>query len=220
MIPDFPRLHPASPHQLSVMARMARVVIPGLAHHVTQRGNRRQDVFLSDIHRKVYLKTLRKYCIQYELQVLGYCLMTNHVHLIVVPEREDSLARALGRAHNDYARWFNVIQLQSGHLWQNRFFSCPLERRHEWEALRYVELNPVRARMVERAEQWPWSSAPAHLGGPDRAELLSLARWRERYDAKQWAEALALGLRAADIERRIREATRTGRPFGSEAFVE
>ncbi len=199
---------------------MARVVIPGLAHHVTQRGNRQQNVFLTDDHRQVYLKTVRKYCDKYGLQILGYCLMTNHVHLIAVPLREDSLAKGLGRAHNDYARWFNITQGQTGHLWQNRYFSCPLEDRHLWEALRYVELNPVRARLVARPDEWRWSSARAHLGQSDESGLLSMGPWRQCYDERRWREVLALGVGAAELEQRIREATRTGRPFGSEAFLE
>ena len=202
------------------MGRIARVVIPGLAHHVTQRGNRQQNVFLSDDHRRVYLKTLGKHCEKYGLRILGYCLMTNHVHLVAVPLREDSLAKGLGRTHNDYARWFNVTQGQSGHLWQNRFFSCPLEDRHLWEALRYVELNPVRAHLVARPEEWRWSSAGAHLGRPDESGLLSMESWREQYDERRWREVLEMGVGAAELEQRIREATRTGRPFGSETFVE
>lgn len=200
------------------MARIARVVVPGLPHHVTQRGNHREDVFYSHGDREVYLRLLRKYAERYHLRVQAYCLMTNHVHLVVVPEREDSLARALGRTHNDYARWLHVRQGLTGHLWQNRFYSCVLGGGHVWRAMRYVELNPVRAGMVERAWDWRWSSALAHLGQrPD--EWLDLADWREVYTAAEWRERLESGTQArAEIEE-LRSATRTGRPWGETSWI-
>jgi putative transposase len=200
------------------MGRIARVVVPGLPHHVTQRGNHSEDVFFSNEDRAVYLWLVRKYAEKYHLRVQAYCLMTNHVHLVVVPEREDSLARALGRTHNDYARWLHVRQGRTGHLWQNRFYSCVLGGGHVWRAMRYVELNPVRAGMVERAWDWRWSSALAHLGQrPD--EWLDLADWCEVYTAAEWRERLESGTQArAEIEE-LRNATRTGRPWGEKSWV-
>ena len=120
--------------------------------------------------------------------------------------------------HNEYARWLNLGRLEHGHLWQNRFFSCVMDDAHRWEALRYVELNPVRAALVHRPEHWPWSSARAHLSG-DVTGLLDIREWRERWSPLAWNEALAYGIGDATLLDRIREATRTGRPAGSEGFI-
>ena len=201
------------------MARLARVVIPGCAHHVTQRGNHRQDVFLRDEDRRTYLTILRDCCERFELGILAWCLMSNHVHLVAVPHREDSLARALGRAQADYARWLHVRQRQIGHLWQNRFYSCPLEKDHLWDVIRYVELNPVRAGLVQHAREWRWSSAKAHLGWTEACSLTDTAWWQEHWKGGSWEEVLELGFREAGLVERIREATRTGRPLGSEVFT-
>jgi putative transposase len=189
-------------------------------HHVTQRGNYRQTVFFEDADRSCYLRLLRRYCTEYKLKLGGYCLMGNHVHLLAIPEREDSLARALGRAHNDYSRWVNLKRGQTGHVWQNRYYSCPLEEQHAWEALRYVELNPVRAGMVQSAAGWRWSSAPAHAAGTDVSELIDWTDWRRRWTACEWSDALQSGVADTDWLARLRQATRTGRPLGSESFVE
>ena len=141
------------------MARFARVVAPGCWHHVTQRGNRRQTVFFSDDDRAVYLRLLGLECGRHGVRIAGYCLLSNHVHVVAIPSAEDSMAKAFGRAHVGYARWLNVRRGETGHVWQNRYFSCPLDERHRWEALRYVELNPVRAGLVKEASEYRWSSA-------------------------------------------------------------
>ena len=145
------------------MPRTARVVIPGCVHHVTQRGNNRQDVFFVDADRQMFLQYLREAAERFALRVEGYCLMTNHIHLVVTPQREDSLAGALKRVNQLYAQYVNRLHGRSGHLWQNRFFSCPLDREHLWRALVYVERNPVRARLCRKAWQWQWSSAARPL---------------------------------------------------------
>src|SRR6266478_1975383 len=139
------------------MARIARVVVPGCWHHVTQRGNQQQTVFFDDSDRKFYLDLLRRYCSRHSVRITGYCLMGNHVHLLAIPAHQTGLAHALGRTHNDYARWLNLRRRQSGHVWQNRFYSCALDEEHKWTALRYVEQNPVRAGLVASAAEWLWS---------------------------------------------------------------
>ncbi len=204
---------------LSVMGRFARVVVPGCPHHVTQRGNHGRDVFFSDLDRNLYLKTLRENCRKYGMRVLAWCLMTNHVHLVAIPEREESLAQGLGRTHSDYARWIHVQQGQVGHLWQNRFHSCVLDEAHLWEAMRYVELNPVRAGLAGQAWEWKWSSAHAHTSDADAANLLDMKLWRGRYDGRLWQLVLQEGHRQAALLERLREATRTGRPLGERDFV-
>jgi putative transposase len=194
-------------------------VVPECAHHITQRGNYQQPVFSLDHDRQVYLEILKENAARHRLRLLGYCLMTNHVHLLAVPEHIDSMAKAIGRTHNDYARWMNVRERHVGHLWQNRYFSCPLDEAHCWEALRYIEMNPVRAGVVHRAQDWRWSSAPAHLNIVGHGGLLDLSSWAARFSAETWREVLDLGLHDAAMAARLREATRTGRPMGSSEFV-
>ena len=147
------------------MPRAARVVIPGCAHHVTQRGNNRQEVFFVEDDRRVYLEFLRDASAKFGLRLGGYCLMTNHVHLLATPRREDSLAKALGRTHLLYARHINRMHGRCGHLWQDRFFSSSLDDECFWTAVIYVERNPVRAGVVGKAWEYPWSSALAHVTG-------------------------------------------------------
>jgi putative transposase len=202
------------------MPRRARVVIPGCVHHVTQRGNHRKAVFFDDGERWIYLSTLRRACVRHGITIIGYCLMTNHVHLLVMPRAENSLAEGLGRAHREYALWHHVKQGLTGHLWQNRFYSCPLDEEHAWVALRYVELNPVRAGLVERAWEWPWSSARAHVGERDDTSLLDLDLWASHYNATTWREVLHGEPMDTGLYDGIRRATLSGRPLGSEEFLQ
>lgn len=201
------------------MPRIARAVAVGLPHHVTQRGNNRQRIFDSDQDRLLYLKLLRAYSEQYSLRLWGYCLMDNHVHLIVVPRRADSMARALQRTHADYARYANVKRRATGHFWQNRYFSCALDKIHCWQALAYVEKNPVRAGVVAKPSEWRWSSARAHLGDRDSGSWLDLTGWRKTYTAGQWREVLFTTVADEAQADRIRAASRAGRPLGPDTFV-
>jgi REP-associated tyrosine transposase len=198
------------------MPRMARIVIPELAHHVTQRGNGRREVFFSPQDRQVYLGLLREYSVHYQLRILGYCLMTNHVHLVVVPEREASLAKTMRELHGRYARYRNAIERGSGHVWQSRYYSCAFQGVRMASVMRYVELNPVRAGLVRRAEDYTWSSAVMHLGGFDGLGLLDLETWRRDWSTEQWSEWLRQGEEDASA---IREATYSGRVLGDKAFV-
>ena len=201
------------------MGRIARVVVPDCWHHVTQRGNHQQAVFLSDTDREFYLRVLHQHSVRYGLRLGGYCLMGNHVHLLAIPSREQALAQAIGRTHNDYARWFNFRQTVTGHLWQNRFYSCPLDATHRWVALRYIELNPVRAGLVERAEHWRWSSASAHVTGRDPRGLIEWTDWTAQWRPDSWKTALQTDINTASWFERIRESTRTGRPAGDDNFL-
>ena len=201
------------------MSRIARVVVPGLPHHVTQRGNGRQVTFHSDGDRSLYLDLLRRYRREFGLSVWAYCLMSNHVHLLAVPEREDSLNRTLGKTHAEYARYWNIHQRSCGHVWQARFFSCPLEEHQVWTVARYVELNPVRAGLAEAAEHWQWSSARAHVTGRDSSGNLEMSAWAREYDGARWSEVLSTSVDDEAWNRRLEEATLRGRPLGSEEFV-
>jgi putative transposase len=173
------------------MARFARAVAVGCAHHITQRGIDRQRVFFTDADRRTYLDLLGAYARQARLRVLAYCLMDNHIHLLAVPDEPASLAVALRRAHGRYALYLNARRRRTGHLWQNRFYSCALDERHLWIALRYVERNPVRASLVTRAEKYEWSSAAAHLGLTPANELLDGAFHQQAGGAPRWAGLLA-----------------------------
>src|SRR5277367_1716111 len=149
------------------MARLARVVAAGIPHHVTQRGNRGQSVFFEDGDYRAYMALLAEGCANAGVAVWGYCLMPNHIHLIMVPHDEAGLREALGETHRRYTRRVNFREGWRGHLWQGRFASVPMDEPHLLACARYVELNPVRARLAGRAEDWPWSSVHAHLAGRD-----------------------------------------------------
>ncbi len=201
------------------MGRFARVVAVDVPHHVTQRGNGRQVILGSDADRATYLALVRQYSELHGLELLGYCLMSNHVHLIAVPHSQDALAQALKQAHGRYATYWNARQGSSGHVWQGRFYSCPLEEGHLWEGLRYVELNPVRAGMVPVAEEWKWSSALAHCGGAASPDVrLEMERWAKRWSATEWRRFLAEGTTEFEITA-LRQCAHTGRPLGGEDFV-
>ena len=146
--------------------------------------------------------------------------MSNHVHFVVVPERERSLARVFGLTHSDYARYGNLVRRSCGHFWQARFYSCAMDESHAWKALSYVERNPVRAGLVDRAEDYAWSTAAAHCREDALEGRLDVGEWRQRYTGERWREVLRTGVREEAMGERIREATRRGCPLGSEAFVE
>ncbi|MEO5922729.1 MAG: transposase [Bryobacteraceae bacterium] len=202
------------------MPRNARVVAAGLAYHITQRGTNRDKVFFSVADRSLYLRLLRENLDTCGVRVLAYCLMTNHVHLVVVPEREESLAMLMARVNGRYAQAVNIRRGRCGHLWQARFHSCPLSEQRLWVALRYVEANPCRARMVARPEDYRYSSASAHLmEGRDRSGVLDMEYWRRAGGAETWRELHG----AAEMEEHVwqlRKCTYAGRPFGEETFVE
>jgi putative transposase len=200
------------------MARFARVVIPDLPHHVTQRGNDRQVILADDADRLTYLALLREQAQLYRLSLLGYCLMSNHVHLIVVPHTPMALAQALKQTHGRYASYRNARQSATGHVWQGRFYSCPLDEEHLWAALRYVEVNPVRAGIADTAEAWKWSSAGAHYGVATPDPMLSMDLWRQRWTMEQWRNFLWKRESVAELSE-LRQATHTGRPLGSAEFV-
>ena len=149
------------------MARLARVVIPGLPHHITQRGNRRQQTFFNEGDYAAYLELMTEWCREQGVEIWSYCLMPNHTHSIAVPSSEDGLRWAIGETHRRYTRRINFREKWRGYLWQGRFASFVMDEPYLLAAARYIELNPVRARLVSKAEDWPWSSARAHLAGQD-----------------------------------------------------
>ena len=203
------------------MPRIARIVIPDCPHHITQRGNRREDIFFSDVDRRRYLELLEQYSLKHGLAVLSYCLMSNHVHMIAVPQKISSLAAALLPVHLRYAQHVNWTQGLSGRLWQGRFFSCALDEQHLWAAIRYVERNPVQAGLVDHAEQWPWSSAPAHCGL--RTDSLLSDPCGLIDEIGDWSVFLRDDWEGQNDQseqvQAIRSCTHTGRPAGSDSFL-
>ncbi len=202
------------------MAREARLVAEAVPYHITQRGNNRQDIFLLDEDRRFYIEALKAKAGEHGLTILGWCLMTNHVHLVAIPQRADSLARAIGQAHWRYTMRFNRGYGRSGHLWQGRFYSCPLGPTRLVTALAYVDLNPWRAGLVGRAAQYPWSSAATHgeVGGA-ADPLVDDWAWGELGLSKDRAERLEVES-AGRRNAALRQATFTGLPFGNALFVD
>ena len=198
------------------MARLARVVVPGLPHHITQRGNRRQQTFFHDGDYAAYVELMAQWCREEGVAIWAYCLMPNHVHLIAVPKSEPGLRRAIGEAHRRYTRRINFREKWRGYLWQGRFASFVMDESYLLAAVRYVELNPLRANLVGDAADWPWSSARVHVGGRDDplvqvAPMLAMV--------KDWRGLLESPMREEQL-RDLRNHARTGRPLGDAPFVE
>lgn len=197
------------------MARLARLVIPGFAHHVTQRGNGRARTFFGDEDYELYRDLLAEHCSASGVEVWAWCLMPSHVHLILVPSDADGLRRALSGVHRRYAGIVHARRRRTGHFWQGRFGSVVMDEDHLAAALRYVSLNPVRARLVTRAQDWRWSSTRAHLTGKDDG-ITARAPIHQRFP--RFNDLLAL---EPDVEMfaRLRAAESIGRPLGDDRFL-
>ena len=199
------------------MARLARVVAPGFPHHVSQRGNRRQETFFKDEDYRVYLELMAEWCAKYAVQIRAYCLMPNHVHLIAVPKTKDGLKLAVGEAHRRYIRHINFREGWRGHRWQGRFSSFIPDDSYLLACTRYVELNPVRAGLVKTPEAWRWSSAAAHVKRKD--DILVRTKPLAAMIKSSWKKFLSVDVRESDMEL-FRKHERTGRPIGDDAFIE
>jgi len=199
------------------MARIARAVVPHLPHHITQRGNRRQQTFFSNADYELYVALMHRWCRECGVGIWAYCLMPNHVHLVAVPEEETSLARAIGEAHRRYTQLVNDREGWRGHLWQGRFASYVMDEQHLLTCVRYVETNPVRAGLVAAATEWQWSSAGAHTVRRDD-QLVNVQPLLEIV-GPDWASFLNEGTPDGD-QQVLREHERTGRPLGAPAFLD
>jgi len=200
------------------MPRIARILSDNHPCHITQRGNNRQDVFLDDEDRKAYINILKALTQKYSVHVLGYCLMTNHVHLIVIPETAATLAKAIGGTHFRYTQYFNRKYERSGHLWQNRFYSAILEDNHLIAAMRYIKRNPLRIAEAKKAEDYPWSSARAHISRTDSDCLINMDLWKQLIDTEDWRRVLRTPEEEKEFDG-LRRHTMTGRPYGTERFL-
>jgi putative transposase len=201
------------------MPRVARTVFAHLPHHITQRGNRREDVFFNTEDRTIYLKWLGEYATKFKVEVVAYCLMTNHIHLILIPSTADGLQKLLKPLHMRYAQRLNRARGQQGHVWQGRYFSSVLDDDYFRAALRYIERNPVRARMVKKAENYEWSSAAGHCGRVKDGLLKTTPAWRASFaDINDWPAWLA----EPDEDEKLlvlRRNAMMGLPCGSEKFI-
>jgi putative transposase len=198
------------------MARLSRLVLPGYPYHVTQRGNRRQQTFFDDGDYALYRDLLREAARRAGSQIWAYCLMPNHVHVIVVPSDEDGLRRTFADAHRRYTGFINARHRWTGHLWQGRFGAVVMDDEHLAHAVRYVSLNPVRARMVERAEDYSWSSVRAHLAGEDD-DLVGVAPVLDRYG--DFSAFLGGPADYSEGWQALRRAETTGRPLGDADWI-
>jgi len=200
------------------MSRIARAVIAGYPHHVVQKGNNKGNIFFDEKDRWVYLYLLKKYAEKRGCSVLAYCLMPDHMHLLLKPLQEDSLSKTMQGLTLCYTQYINKKYNKSGRLWENRFYSCIVDKEnHLWHAARYIEQNPKRAGIVDRVEEYPYSSAIAHVTGItdkvlDEEIFGDIGR-------SEYVDFLRSTLGDDEINE-IRYCTRAGRPFGSEIFME
>ena len=198
------------------MPRIARIVVEEYPHHITQRGNYCQKVFSEDEDYTTYLNWIKEYSKKFNFDILAYCLMPNHVHFIAIPKKKNSLAKAFNSSHMRYSQYYNRKNNLTGHLWQGRFYSCVLDEKHLLQAVRYIETNPVRAKLVQKAEDWPWSSAKCHI--TDKEDILPLKDIKDIIEIDNWPSYLTQKEEDTIIQK-IRLNTLTGRPLGSDSFI-
>lgn len=199
------------------MPRIARAVAAGYPHHVIQRGNNKENVFFDKEDRERYLSLLKKYSDRWDSQILAYCLMSNHVHLLTKPQNEDSLYKMMQGVTLCYTQYVNKTYKRTGRLWESRYHSCLVDKeRYLWAVARYIEQNPLRAKMVKRVEDYPYSSAKAHVVGVTD-EVLGEELFEEG-QRRDYIEFIREGIPEKEMNS-IRYYTRTGRPFGSEEFI-
>ncbi|OQB44189.1 MAG: Transposase IS200 like protein [Parcubacteria group bacterium ADurb.Bin159] len=203
------------------MPRIARLVVVDFPHHITQRGNYQQKTFQNKQDFIYYLNWFEKYRKRYLLLVLAYCLMPNHVHHIVIPQKEDSLAKMFNTTHMRYAQFFNKCHNIRGHLWQDRFYSCVLDEEHFYYAVKYVERNPVEAGLVNEPWQWRWSSAEAHIKGLKGKDQngITLVDIDQFLKVDNWKEYLEQPTKKEIVEK-IEKHSSSGYPLGNKEFIE
>jgi len=200
------------------MPRTARIVMPNIPHHITQRDNNKQDVFVVDDDRGKFLRLLKDQSARFGMIIDGFCLMTNHIHIIATPNEKHSLSKAMGRLNLLYSQYISYMHGRTGHLWQNRFYSCPLDAKHYFKALSYIEQNPVRAKIVRYPWSYRWSSASFHIGREDKFELMDKSKWKQESSGLDWKLVLCEKLEGHDMDK-LRIYCRTGRPLGTDKFI-
>ncbi len=200
------------------MPRTPRVVLVDVVHHVVSRGNDHMRIFTCRAEKQQYLRRFCAIAGEEKVLVHGYCLMDNHVHWLLTPTTVTGLARLFRRAHTWWALTFNRKHGRTGHLLQARYHSSPLSEDHYWTALRYVELNPQRAKIAGRPEDFEFSSARAHITGEQDPSLpLAPVQTRQNFTQSQWREFLS----RADFAREtaLRQALPASRPCGNAEWI-
>jgi len=200
------------------MPRAARIVIPGYPFHITHRGNNKQEIFHSVEDMRKYLHWFEEAKQKYGMRIISYCLMKNHVHFIALADHELSFARTINAVHMRYAQYFNLRNDRVGHLWQGRYYSCILDNVHLLAAVRYVERNPVRSKMVMKPWEWAWSSAREHLE-PEKKGIISLENISGLIAVPSWREYLDFNDRQEDLLE-IRKQTNSLRAWAEDKFIE
>ena len=201
------------------MARIARAVAVGYPHHITQKGNYGQKIFHSNTDRIKYLNWINEYSKKYKLIIISYCLMSNHVHMIVIPLKQESLAQLFKIVHTRYAQYLNKKRGKRGHLWKGRYYSCILDETLLFTAIKYVERNPVAAGMIACAWQYKWSSAAIH-SGIRQSQILKLLPLNEYLGIhpNEWKKELSSPSCADSVEK-LEKSTRQGIPYGDNSFI-
>lgn len=198
------------------MPRTARIVIPEVPHNVTQHGNNYQYILKSDTFKKKYIELLKYKSNLNEMYILSYCLMDNHVHFVVIPHYSYSMARTFGQTNMMFSQYYNKITGYKGHVWQDRFYSCPMDREHLYEAIRYVEMNPVRANIVKEPMDYKWSSARGHIN--KIKDPLITGKHDIVDDIDDWYNYL-LNNPDENMMKSIQNGTQKGIPAGDEVFI-
>jgi len=198
------------------MPRIARIVVPKYPHHITQRGTNKSEIFIDIDDRSYFLKLLDEGLVKTQSELWAYCLMNNHFHLLITPDSSAGLGKCLHGATFRYAQYFNNKYRRRGRLWENRYFSCPVDKNeYLWAVVKYIEMNPVRAKIVENPEEWRWSSAQKHIKGRDNKDA-KLHEWLEDEERKEYAKMIV----EEELHEKIRKATSTGRPLCKGNFLD
>ena len=199
------------------MPRIARIVGEGYPHHIVQRGNNRQRVFHDDGDRQFYLTLLQKYSKECSCKINAFCLMENHVHLLAVPCNKDSLAKTMQKLSLRFTQYVNKKYNRTGRLWECRFYSCLVDKdAYLWAVCRYIEKNPVRAKIVIRPDQYKWSSAKANSSAKEQFSFIEPI-WKNYIDREEYRKFLNNQDDKREIEQ-IRKAIYTGKPIGTDKF--
>ncbi|MFH2068480.1 MAG: transposase [Candidatus Omnitrophota bacterium] len=201
------------------MPRIARIIIENYPHHVTQRGINRSEIFLDNSDRRLFLANMKELSTRFNVKIWAYCLMQNHFHLLLIPLDSKGMSKFIHGLTFKHAQHFNKKYGRTGHLWENRFFSCPVDKdSYFWAAVRYIENNPVRAKLVSTAEEWVWSSAGAHIKKGKDLFLDNSSDWLTEYERDEYVKFCREDTFCDNNN--IRKTTSSGRPFGTENFIE
>jgi putative transposase len=201
------------------MPRIARIIYVGYPHHIVQRGNNKQTVFFVDADREEYLKFLNKYANECGCILNSYCLMKNHIHLLLNPKQQNSLSKTMQKLSLKYTQYINKKYKRTGRLWECRFHSCVVEKEvYLWSVCRYIERNPVRAGIVEKAIQYKWSSAKANTNSDYKNKLIEPI-WKDYFERDEYKKFLSQSDDKEEIEK-LKKSTFSGIPSGSEKFIQ